>query len=133
MNARRAIPWISSFAIGLVTTVAVIKFFDTTPERFSLMNAVLVFLSSGALCFIWLDYTLKTQYLRSDTPRAGHMAGPLSQSWGVLGLNQLRDLPDELLRIDVFQKVMDRPGPGGSFLLPGGGIARQDNQSRAVR
>ncbi|HHH82870.1 MAG TPA: hypothetical protein ENL35_07760 [Chloroflexi bacterium] len=65
MNARRAIPWISSFAIGLVTTVAVIKFFDTTPERFSLMNAVLVFLSSGALCFIWLDYTLKTQYLRS--------------------------------------------------------------------
>lgn len=52
MNARRAIPWISSFAIGLVTTVAVIKFFDTTLERFSLMNAVLVFLSSGALYFI---------------------------------------------------------------------------------
>lgn len=46
-------------------TVAVIRFFDTTLERFSIMNTVLVFLSSGALCFIWLDYLLKTQYLRS--------------------------------------------------------------------
>ncbi len=52
MNARRAILGISSFVVGLVTTMAVIQFFGTTLEMFSLMNAVLVFLSSGALYFI---------------------------------------------------------------------------------
>jgi hypothetical protein len=65
MNARRAIVWVFSMAFGLVMVTAVILFFGTTLEKFSIVNASLVFLSFGALAFIWLDLILQTQYLRS--------------------------------------------------------------------
>jgi hypothetical protein len=64
MNIRRALVWITSALVGLVSSVAIIAFFGTTLEKFSLANAVLVFLGMGSVAFIWLDYFLRTQYLR---------------------------------------------------------------------
>ena len=49
----------------MVSTVGIILIFGTTFDKFSLANAVLVFLSTGSIAFIWLDYILRTQYLRS--------------------------------------------------------------------
>lgn len=65
MNARRVIVWAVSVSFGLISTVGIILLFGTTLEKFSIANAILVFLSSGAIAFIWLDYLLRTQYLRS--------------------------------------------------------------------
>lgn len=65
MNVRRAIVWIFSLVFGLVTAVGVILAFGTTLERFSVVNAFLVFVSFAALAFIWLDFILRTQYLRN--------------------------------------------------------------------
>ncbi len=65
MNVRRVIVWIASITFGLVNAAAVILFFHTTLEKFSPVNAFLVFLSFAALAFIWLDFILRTKYLRS--------------------------------------------------------------------
>lgn len=65
MNFRRTLVWVISLAVGLVSTVGVILLFGTTFDKFTLANAVLVFLSTGSITFIWLDYILRTQYLRS--------------------------------------------------------------------
>jgi hypothetical protein len=65
MNARRVIVWAISLVFGLISTVGIILFFGTTLEKFSIANAILVFLSSAGIAFIWLDYLLRTQYLRS--------------------------------------------------------------------
>ncbi len=65
MNVRRAIVWIFSGIFGLVMVAGVILFFGTTLDKFSMVNASLVFLSFGALAFIWLDLILSTQYLRN--------------------------------------------------------------------
>jgi uncharacterized membrane protein YwaF len=65
MNARRVIVWAVSLIFGLISTVGIILIFGTTLAKFSIANAVLVFLSSAAIAFIWLDYLLRTQYLRS--------------------------------------------------------------------
>ncbi len=65
MVARRVVVWVASVAVGVVGVVAVVAAFKTTLVNFSWSNILLVFLASGSLGFIWLDYFLKTQYLRS--------------------------------------------------------------------
>ncbi len=66
MKTRRAIVWILSTVTGLAASyITVAILFNTTLEKFSTSNAVLVFLSIGALVFIWLDFILQTKYLRS--------------------------------------------------------------------
>ena len=65
MNVRRAIVWITSIAFGLVNAAGVILVFGTTLEKFSVVNAFLVFISFAALAFIWLDFIFRTKYLRS--------------------------------------------------------------------
>ncbi|TFH37814.1 MAG: hypothetical protein E4G99_01430 [Anaerolineales bacterium] len=65
MTTRRAIVWTISLFVGVLSTIAIIMIFDTTLARFTLGNAILVFASTGSIVFIWLDYILRTQYLRS--------------------------------------------------------------------
>lgn len=65
MTIRRAIVWVISALVGLVATVTIINAFDTTLDKFTYANALLVFLGFGSLAFIWLDYILRTQYLKS--------------------------------------------------------------------
>lgn len=65
MKVRRAIVWVASIVFGLVTAAGVILAFGTTLEKFSTVNAALVAVSFAALAFIWLDFILRTQYLRS--------------------------------------------------------------------
>jgi hypothetical protein len=49
---------------GLASAAGVILAFGTTLERFSVVNGFLVTASLSAVAFIWLDYFLKTNYLR---------------------------------------------------------------------
>jgi len=65
MNVRRAIVWVFSMVFGFVSAAGVILVFGTTLEKFSVVNAFLVFVSFAALAFIWLDFILRTEYLRS--------------------------------------------------------------------
>lgn len=65
MTARRAIVWTFSIVTGIVSTVVTILIFNTTLDKFTIGNAILVFASTGSIVFIWLDYILRTQYLRS--------------------------------------------------------------------
>ena len=65
MNARRAIVWILSIFVGIISPIITIALFGTTLEKFSIGNAILVFASTGSIVFIWLDYILRTQYLKS--------------------------------------------------------------------
>lgn len=65
MLARRIVVWAVSVVLGVLGVVAVVAAFKTTLGNFSWSNVLLVFLASGSLGFIWLDYFLKTQYLRS--------------------------------------------------------------------
>jgi hypothetical protein len=65
MNARRVIVWVACIVFGLVSAAGVILAFQTTLDKFSVANAFLVFASFAALAFIWLDWILHTQYLRS--------------------------------------------------------------------
>ena len=64
LNLRRWIVWTISVVTGLVATVAVILAFQTTIDKFSVSNALLIFVSFGSLAFIWLDLILQTNYLR---------------------------------------------------------------------
>jgi hypothetical protein len=65
MTVRRSIVWTASMIAGAASVVAVLLFFGTTLAKFSVANALLVFLSIGSLAFIWLDFILRTRYLRS--------------------------------------------------------------------
>lgn len=65
MLARRILVWAFSMVLGVVAVFAVIAAFKTTLSNFSWSNVALVFLACGSLGFIWLDYFLKTEYLRS--------------------------------------------------------------------
>ncbi len=65
MTARRVIVWGASIVFGVVSAAGVILAFQTTLDKFSVINASLVFISFAALAFIWLDWILHTQYLRS--------------------------------------------------------------------
>jgi len=59
------IVWAVSLVFGFLITIGIIVLFGTTLEKFSIANAILVFVSSAGIAFIWLDYLLRTQYLRS--------------------------------------------------------------------
>ncbi len=65
MLFRRILVWALSALLGLASTALVIQALGTTLEKFSLIDAALVALSIAGLAFIWLDYCLKTEYLRS--------------------------------------------------------------------
>lgn len=65
MKLRRAGLWLCSVAFGLASVLGALRLFDTSLERFALPNALLIFLSMGALAFIWLDFVFRTNYLRS--------------------------------------------------------------------
>jgi hypothetical protein len=65
MQVRRLIVWFSSILFGLAAAVGTLAVFDTTIEKFALLNVILVFLSSAGFVFIWLDYFFKTEYLSS--------------------------------------------------------------------
>ncbi len=65
MQSKRVILWIVSALFGAAITAGIIFVgFGTTPERFAYSNVLLLFLSFGAIAFIWLDYFLKTDYLK---------------------------------------------------------------------
>jgi uncharacterized membrane protein YwaF len=57
--------WVVSVLFGVASAAGVILAFGTTLERFSVVNGFLVAVSMGAVAFIWLDYFLKTNYLRN--------------------------------------------------------------------
>jgi hypothetical protein len=57
--------WVVSVLFGVASAAGVILAFGTTLERFSVVNGFLVTVSMGAVAFIWLDYFLKTNYLRN--------------------------------------------------------------------
>jgi hypothetical protein len=65
MRARRTIVWTIAILFGAATAVGTIAFFNTTIDKFSISNTILVFLSMGSLAFIWLDFILRTEYLRN--------------------------------------------------------------------
>lgn len=65
MVVRRTMVWLISAGFGAACLFGVLAFFDTNLDRFALSNALLVFLSMGALAFIWLDFILRTNYLRT--------------------------------------------------------------------
>lgn len=65
MTLRRIIVWTASLSFGLVVAVGTIVAFNTSLDKFGVSNAVLVFLSMGALAFIWLDFIFRTKYLRN--------------------------------------------------------------------
>jgi hypothetical protein len=64
LNLRRGILWTTSIVTGLIASVGIILLFQTTLEKFSVSNALLIFFSIGSLTFIWLDLLLGTNYLR---------------------------------------------------------------------
>lgn len=74
MNVKRALVWTISAVFGVVTTAGIIFpsiplgpitiGFGTSLEKFQTWNVILLFLSMAAIAFIWLDYILKTDYLK---------------------------------------------------------------------
>lgn len=64
LNLRRGILWTASIVTGLIAAVGIILIFQTTLEKFSVSNTLLIFFSIGSLTFIWLDLLLGTNYLR---------------------------------------------------------------------
>jgi hypothetical protein len=65
MIGKRIAVWTLSVLAGAASATGVILFFNTSLERFSFSNALLIFLAIGSLVFIWLDYFLKTEYIRT--------------------------------------------------------------------
>lgn len=65
MRTRRTIVWIVSAIVGLVSSAGVILLFGTTLQRFTVVNALLVFLGMGSIAFIWLDWILRTKFLQT--------------------------------------------------------------------
>lgn len=65
MKVRRAAVWGTSLIVGIAVSAGAIAAFNTTLDKFSLSNALLICLAFASLSFIWLDYVLKTQYLKS--------------------------------------------------------------------
>jgi len=65
MRTRRGIVWTIAGLFGAASAAGTIMFFNTTIDKFSVSNTLLVFLSMGSLAFIWLDFILRTEYLRN--------------------------------------------------------------------
>jgi hypothetical protein len=64
LNLRRAILWSLSLITGLAATLATLAIFRTTLDKFSVSNALLIFVAIGSLVFIWGDWILATGYLK---------------------------------------------------------------------
>lgn len=64
LSLRRWIVWTVSVVTGTVATVGAIVAFQTTLDKFSVSNAILIFVAFGSLAFIWLDLIFQTNYLR---------------------------------------------------------------------
>lgn len=71
MRARRAIVWVLSLGFGLVGMYGTVLVFHSDFNRFwtnFLFKGdlpLLLTLGFGSLAFIWLDWILRTEYLRS--------------------------------------------------------------------
>lgn len=66
MDIKRLIVIGLSLIIGVAVTAAVVFLgFQTTLENFAYSNVLLLTLSIGGIAFIWLDYFLGTQFLKS--------------------------------------------------------------------
>lgn len=66
MDFKRLLVIALSLIVGMAVTAAVIYLgFQTTPEKFAYSNVLLLTLSVGGIAFIWLDYFLGTQFLKS--------------------------------------------------------------------
>lgn len=75
LNLRRAVVWLISVVFGLVVTLVIIYAriplgpvtigFGTNVAKFAYSNVGLLFISCAGVAWIWLDYFLGTQYLKS--------------------------------------------------------------------
>lgn len=65
MKTRRTIVWTLALLFGAISAIGTILLFGTTLERFTLVNAMLIFLGMGSITFIWLDWVLRTKLLQS--------------------------------------------------------------------
>lgn len=59
------IVWALAALFGVISVVVTILLFGTTLQRFSYVNALLVFLGMGSIAFIWLDWVLRTRFLQT--------------------------------------------------------------------
>jgi uncharacterized membrane protein len=66
MTIRRMIVWISSVISGAISVSITILIFSSLNTHLPLASSILIFLSFSSLAFIWLDYFLKTKYLRAE-------------------------------------------------------------------
>jgi len=70
MNIRRTIVWVISAIFGIIAAAGVIVVFRSNFTEFTVglfpgdLPLVLL-LSFASLAFIWLDFILRTEYLRS--------------------------------------------------------------------
>jgi len=70
MNIRRTIVWVISAIFGIIAAAGVIVVFRSNLTEFTVglfpgdLPLVLL-LSFASLAFIWLDFILRTEYLRS--------------------------------------------------------------------
>lgn len=78
MQAKRITVIVAALAIGIALTAFLIYAsiplplpvighlgFGTTPEKFAYSNVMLLVVSFSGIAFIWLDYFLGTQFLKS--------------------------------------------------------------------
>ncbi|MBI5348986.1 MAG: hypothetical protein HZB77_06645 [Chloroflexi bacterium] len=64
IQVRRTIVWVLSMVLGLAASAGIIfGLFQTTLEKYLLLNAVLLASSFIALFWIWLDYVFSTEML----------------------------------------------------------------------
>jgi hypothetical protein len=75
LQIRRAIVWLVSLVFGAVVTWVIIYTriplgpvtigFGTDVVKFAYSNVGLLFISTAGVAWIWLDYFLNTQFLKS--------------------------------------------------------------------
>jgi hypothetical protein len=70
LKIRRAIVWVISVVFGFIASAGAIVYFHSNLAEFTVglfpgdLPLVLI-LAFASLAFIWLDFILKTEYLRS--------------------------------------------------------------------
>ncbi|MEK7440776.1 MAG: hypothetical protein AAB571_04860 [Chloroflexota bacterium] len=63
-QVRRTIVWVLSIVLGVAASGGIIfGLFQTTLEKYLMLNAVLLAVSFIALFWIWLDYVFSTEML----------------------------------------------------------------------
>ena len=75
LNLRRLLVWLVAIIFGLLVTWVIIYTkiplgpvtigFGTDVNKFAYSNVGLLFISAAGVAWIWLDYFLGTQYLKS--------------------------------------------------------------------